>query len=126
VGKAAGLGVACAAGLVALAGCGGKETARLGPAALRAQASRICSQADAQRLVQQLEALRPPARLESAYAHLLAAEVNIQQTTEQLHEAVAKGDREQVATLQIALAIAKGKATGYARLLGTTACGTMP
>jgi hypothetical protein len=119
-----------AALVLAVATCGGGHRSTPAPSlkAFVARADRICAQATTRsgRLAR-LRALRPPASTADLYAHWLTAEQDAVRAAEVLRDPSKKTELDPT----VALVIAEGKVTGYARRLGADACarrirGTMP
>jgi hypothetical protein len=114
-------GFAFAALCLLLAACGGPEGR--GPAlsrtAFTASANAACAAAQTRaELLRSLRALRPPAALADLYAQWLKAEQDAVDAADALahHSKWAEGDPH------VALVIADGKATGYARRIGAKTC----
>jgi nitrous oxide reductase accessory protein NosL len=106
---------------LALAGCGSGKRASppLSPRAFVAEADRICAQATTRRgRLARLRALHPPASVADVYSHWLTAE------RDAITAAVALRDPSKKTELDptVALVVADGKVTGYAKLLGAETC----
>ncbi len=112
---------------LALTACGGgkREAQPSTRSAFLAAANRICTQAvtRAGRLAR-LRALHPPAAAVDLYLRWIAAEKNALAAAEEL--ARPSGTKPPEGDPHVALAIAEGKATGYARRLGAKSCVRMP
>ena len=118
-----GFGVAALCLALAACGSGTQQAPPPSAAAFVAAASRICVAETARGArVARLRALRPPAGGEDLYRRWLEAEQDVLAAADALASPpdTSKGD------LSVALAIAEGKITGYARRLGAAACVTMP
>jgi hypothetical protein len=107
--------------VLALAGCGGGKRASppLSPKAFVAEADRICAQATTRRRrLARLRALHPPASAADVYSHWLTAE------RDAVTAAIALRDPSKKIELDptVALVVADGKVTGYAKLLGAETC----
>jgi hypothetical protein len=104
-----------------LAACGGRErrTPPLSRGAFSAGANAVCTAArTGVERVQRLRLLRPPVALADLYAQWLRAEADAVAAAKALadHSKWKEGDPH------VVLAIAQGKAAGYARRLGAEAC----
>ena len=115
---------------LSLAGCGSGQREAPPPtkSAFRAQADGICAGAKTRSgRVAGLRALRPPAGDDQLYSRWLKAEADALAATTFLTDPSKKTDVDPA----VALAIAEGKVTGYARRMGAETCatrtiGTMP
>ena len=115
---------------LALAGCesGKREAPPPGKSAFRAQADGICAKAKTRsERVAGLRALRPPVGEEGLYSLWLKAEEDALAAATSLTDLSKKTEVDPA----VALAIAEGKVTGYARRMGAETCakrtiGTMP
>lgn len=104
-----------------LAACGTTGQRKRAPtkAAFAASANRICAEAASRKVrVTGLRALRPPQGGEDLYLHWLRAEEDALAAA----EAVASPPDEAEGDPLVRLAIAEGKAAGYARRLGALVC----
>ena len=112
---------------LALTACGGgkREAQPSTRPAFLAAANRICVQAAtrAGRLAR-LRALHPPRADADLYLRWIAAEKNALAAAEELEH--PSGGKPPEGDPLVPLAIAEGKATGYARRLGADTCVRMP